>query len=141
MALRSSGYTVTEPIQINNFGYWVFVAPSNPDIRIANIKVQQPLQQNIAESFGSFKPLGSSKTIVVATSIYGVDGTYEFTIEGTAQWDSFYPVLTYQGVLLSIDPLGRQKYVRFVDRNWNELGNINNLIRQVKVTYYEVDAP
>jgi hypothetical protein len=99
------------------------------------------LNSTIVESYGVFKPLGASKTVVVSQSIYGVDGTYEFVTTGKTEWDKLYPVLTYQGTLHVHDPLGRQKYVRFVDRNWTESGNINSLVRRVKVTYFEVGAP
>ena len=141
MATISSGYTTSEPILIDNPAYWSFTAPENPTIKVNNIIVEQPLNQNIVESYGVFKPLGASKSVVISQSIYGVDGTYQITVQGETAWDELYPVLTYQGTLHVHDPLGRQKYVRFVDRSWTESGNINNLIRVVKVTYYEVDAP
>lgn len=141
MPTISSGYTTTEPIQIINPGDWNFVAPENPTIRAVGLKVQQPMNSVITESYGAFKPLGASKTIVVASSIYGVDGTYRFTTQGETEWAKLEAILLYQGTLHVHDPLGRQKYVRFVDRNYNESGPINNLIRQVTVTYFEVDAP
>lgn len=141
MAIRSSGYTVTEPIQIANAGIWSFTAPEDPTIRVTNISVQQPMKSDIVESYGVFKPLGGTKTVVIASSIYGVDGSYQITVQGETAWDALYPVLTYQGTLHVHDPLGRQKYVRFVDRTWTESGPIGNLIRDVKVNYYEVDAP
>ena len=141
MATISSAYTTSEPILIDNPAYWSFTAPESPTIKVTNIIVEQPLNQNIVESYGVFKPLGASKSVVISQSIYGVDGTYQITVQGETAWDALYPVLTYQGTLHVHDPLGRQKYVRFVDRSWTESGNINNLIRVVKVTYYEVDAP
>jgi hypothetical protein len=141
MAVLSSGYTVTEPIQIVNPAIWSFTAVQSPTTRVTQLRVQQPLNSSIVESYGVFKPLGASKTIVVATSIYGIDGSYEFTTQGETEWDNLYPVLTYQGILHVHDPLGRQKYVRFVDRTWTEVGDIDNLIRNAKVNYYEVEAP
>lgn len=141
MATISSGYTTTEPLQVTNPAKWTFVAPEDPTIRITNIDVQQPLNSTIVEAYGVFKPLGATKTVVVAQSIYGVDGTYRITVQGDDDWDDLYPVLTYQGTLHVHDPLGRQKYVRFVERRWNEQGPIGNLIRTVDVTYFEVDAP
>lgn len=141
MAVLSSGYTVTEPIQISNPAIWSFTAVQSPTTRVTELRVQQPLNSSIVESYGVFKPLGASKTIVVATSIYGIDGSYEFTTQGETEWDNLYPVLTYQGILHVHDPLGRQKYVRFVDRTWTEVGDIDNLIRNAKVNYYEVEAP
>ena len=141
MAILSSGYVSTEPIQITNPGVWSFTAIENPELKVRSLRVQQPLNSQIVESYGQFKPLGASKTIVVATSIYGIDGSYEFTTQGETEWDNLYPVLTYQGVLHVHDPLGRQKYVRFVDRTWTEVGPIGNLIRDAKVNYFEVGAP
>jgi hypothetical protein len=141
MAVLSSGYTTTEPIQITNPAEWSFTAVQSPNLRVRQLRVQQPLNSSIVESYGVFKPLGASKTIVVATSIYGIDGSYEFTTQGETEWNNLYPVLTYQGILHVHDPLGRQKYVRFVDRTWTEVGDINNLIRNAKVNYFEVEAP
>lgn len=141
MATISSGYTTTVPIQVDNPATWSFVAPEEPTIQITGIQVLQPLNSTIVESYGVFKPLGGSKTVVVAQSLYGVDGTYEFVTKGATEWDDLYPVLTYQGTLHVHDPLGRQKYVRFVERTWTESGKISNLIRRIKVTYYEVEKP
>ena len=141
MATISSGYTTTEPIQVDNPATWSFTAPENPTIQISGINVLQPLNSTVVESYGVFKPLGASKSVVVAGSVYGIDGTYEFTTKGDTEWDELYAVLTYQGTLHVHDPLGRQKYVRFVERNWTETGKIGSLIRRVKVTYFEVDKP
>jgi len=141
MAVLSSGYVSTEPIQITNPGIWSFTAIENPELKVRSLRVQQPLNSQIVESYGQFKPLGASKTVIIATSIYGIDGSYEFTTQGETEWDNLYPVLTYQGVLHVHDPLGRQKYVRFVDRTWTEVGPIGNLIRNAKVNYFEVGAP
>ena len=137
----SSGYQTSSAVQVLNPGYWVFLAPEKPSIKVENVAVQQPLTSNIVETYGTFKPLGASKTIVVAGSIYGVDGSYEITVQGETAWAALEAVLSYQGILHVHDPLGRQKYVRFVDRNYVESGPINNLIRTVKVNYFEVDAP
>jgi hypothetical protein len=141
MATISSGYTTTVPIQITNPTIWSSVAPEKPTIKAVGIDVLQPLNSTIVESYGVFKPLGASKTVIVSQSIYGVDGNYEFVTTGETEWNALYPLLTYQGTLHVHDPLGRQKYVRFVDRNWTESGNINALVRRVKVTYFEVSAP
>lgn len=141
MATISSSYTLSAPLLVNNPSTWSFVAPDDDTIKVVGIKVQQPLSQTIVEAYGVFKPLGASKSVVVSQSIYGVDGTYEITVQGENDWDELYPVLVYQGTLLVRDPLARLKYVRFVDRNWTESGKIGSLIRVVKVTYFEVDAP
>ena len=68
MATISSGYTTTVPIQVDNPATWSFVAPEEPTIQITGIQVLQPLNSTIVESYGVFKPLGGSKTVVVAQS-------------------------------------------------------------------------
>lgn len=141
MATISSGYTTSEPIQVTNPANWSFTAVEDPTIRVTDLQVDQPLTSQIVEAYGVFKPLGGNKTIVVAQSIYGVDGTYRIVTQGEAEWDELYPLLTYQGALHVHDPLGRQKYVRFVERKWTESGSIDNLIRTIDVTYFEVEAP
>lgn len=141
MSVISSGYTTTSPILVANAGIWSFTAVESPTLQVKQLRVQQPLSSSIVESYGVFKPLGASKTVVVATSIYGIDGSYEFTTQGEAEWNDLYPVLIYQGILHVHDPLGRQKYVRFVDRTFTELGSIGNLVRNAKVNYYEVESP
>lgn len=141
MPVISSGYTTTSPILVANAGIWSFTAVESPTLQVKQLRVQQPLASSIVESYGVFKPLGASKTVIVATSIYGIDGSYEFTTQGEDEFDDLFAVLIYQGILHVHDPLGRQKYVRFVDRTFTEVGPIDNLIRNVKVNYYEVEAP
>ena len=141
MATVSSSYATSSPVLVDKDNQWTFVAPENTSIYMTSVKVQQPLASQVVESYGVFKPLGASKSVVVAGSVYGIDGTYEFTTQGDAEWDELYTVLTYQGTLHVHDPLGRQKYVRFVDRTWNESGPLSNLVRVAKVTYFEVEAP
>jgi hypothetical protein len=141
MATVSSSYATSSPVLVDKDNQWTFVAPEKTSVYMTSVKVQQPLASQVVESYGVFKPLGASKSVVVAGSVYGIDGTYEFTTQGDAEWDELYTVLTYQGTLHVHDPLGRQKYVRFVDRTWNESGPLSNLVRVAKVTYFEVEAP
>ena len=141
MATVSSGFATSSPLLVDKDNQWTFVAPENTAIYMTSVKVQQPLSSQVVESYGVFKPLGASKTVVVAGSVYGIDGSYEFTTQGETEWDNLFPVLTYQGILHVHDPLGRQKYVRFVDRNITETGPIGNLIRNANVNYFEVGAP
>ena len=109
MAVLSSGFVLTEPIQVVNPAVWSFTAVESPTIAVRSLRVQQPLTSQIVESYGKFKPLGASKTVIVATSIYGVDGSYEFTTQGETEWNNLYPVLTYQGILHVHDPIGSSK--------------------------------
>lgn len=141
MPVISSAFTTIAPILVANAQVWSFTAVESPALQVKQLRVQQPLASSIVESYGIFKPLGASKSVVVATSIYGIDGSYEFTTQGEKEFNDLFPILTFQGTLHVHDPLGRQKYVRFVDRTFTEVGPINNLIRNIKVNYYEVEAP
>lgn len=141
MATVSSGFILSSPILIDKDNQWTFVAPENTDIYMTSVKVQQPLSSQVVESYGVFKPLGASKSVVVAGSVYGIDGSYEFTTVGETEFNTLFAILTFQGTLHVHDPLGRQKYVRFVDRSFTESGPIGNLVRVTKVTYFEVEAP
>jgi hypothetical protein len=141
MATVSSGYVSSAPVIVTNPLVWKFISPENSSIVFTSAKVRQPLQQEITEQQGVFRPLGNSKAVVVSGSMYGVDGTYEITSVGETEWASLYAVLTFQGALIVLDPIGRQKYVRFTTRNWTESGIITNLLRLVKVQYVEVSAP
>ena len=137
----TSAYVTSAPLTVSIAGTWIFVAPANTAIRLVTMAVRQPLASRIVETTGTFKPLGGNKTIVVATSQYGIDGDYEFTLKGETDWAALYPLLKYQGTLWVQDPLGRQKYVRFLTRDWTEEGPITGLIRKIKISYVEVSAP
>lgn len=141
MATLSSGYTSTEPISISNAGVWSFVAPENSSIRMTNVRVLQPLEENIDEAIGIFEPLGGDHKIAVSSAVYGVDGTYEIICQGETEWASVKALLQYQGTLYVQDPLGNQKYVRFTTRNTIIKGKITSLIRNSKIGYIEVGAP
>jgi hypothetical protein len=141
MAVVSSGYSTTSPLTTTNPLVWQFIAVQNPAIQIQGIYVTQPLEQTVVESRGVFRPLGRSKAIVVAGSQYGLDGKYKIIVKGETDWANAYQVVTYQGVLLVRDPLGRQKYIRTTDKSWTESGNISALIREIDINYVEVDAP
>lgn len=139
--LVSSNYASSSPVQVSNAIIWRFVAPEDPTIAFSSARVRAPLQQEITEQVGVFRPLGRGKAVVVSGSMYGVDGTYEITTVGETEWASLETLLEYQGALLVQDPLGRQKYVRFTERKWTETGLLSRITREVKITYVEVSAP
>jgi hypothetical protein len=120
---------------------WRFVAPESPTVVFTSARVRAPLEQEITEQVGVFRPLGRGKAVVVSGSLYGVDGRYEITTIGETEWASLEALVKYQGTVLVQDPLGRQKYVRFINRKWTEVGLLGNLNRQVKIDYVEVSAP
>lgn len=141
MAIISSAYTTPVQINIANTNTWSFVAPNDPTVKVSGVRVQVPLQSKVTEQLGVFRPLGRSKAVVVATGIFGTDGSYQFTTVGDDEWDELLPLVNYQGTFYVTDPLGRSKYVRFTERQYTEQGPLTNLRRILNVTYLEVDNP
>jgi hypothetical protein len=141
MSVISSAYTSPVQINIANNNLWSFVAPNDPTVKVTGVTVRVPLQSKVTEQLGVFRPLGRSKAVVVATGIFGTDGTYVFTTQGDTQWNNLLPLVNYQGSFFVTDPLGRSKYVRFVERSYTELGPLDNLRRELTVNYLEVDNP
>ena len=141
MAVRASSYSTLVPVTIIDEERWTFVAPNDPTIRVDSLKVLLPHVQERTEQVGIYRPLGRTKAVVISSAISGNDGTYEFVTTTSDEWDDLFVVLTYQGVIFVIDPLGRTKYVRFLTRRWRETGPVDNLQRFVTVDYVEVDEP
>jgi hypothetical protein len=55
--------------------------------------------------------------------------------------DEFYPLLTYQGIILVQDPFGNQKYIRITSRTWSAASQSNGVIyRDIDLAYVEVDG-
>jgi hypothetical protein len=141
MATVSSSFTATVPVSIASRVEWTFVAPDDPTIKVTGVTVKIPLNSQVTESVGIFRPLGREKAVVVGTTIFGIDGEYEFFTVGDTEWTALEPLMTYQGSFFVTDPIGRSKYVRFTSRNLTEEGPSGNLRRRLRVSYVEVDAP
>ena len=56
----------------------------------------------------------------------------------TAMSAALDALLKYQGALLVQDPIGRQKYIRIIDRPWDEHAQGTALRQVVTVKYVEV---
>jgi hypothetical protein len=48
--------------------------------------------------------------------------------------------MIHQGVLLVQDPTGRQKYIRVVNRSWNEAYSAGRIVREVSFDFVEVEG-
>ena len=98
-----------------------------------------------AESNAVFRPLNSTKSVVVAGAMTGDDGTIEWTTSTDSQWQTVYDLLTYQGPLRISSPFnsvdgGPETYVvRLTSRNWNPDGTPNGPVRRVTANFVEVD--
>lgn len=98
-----------------------------------------------AESNAVFRPLNSTKSVVVAGEMTGDDGTIEWTTSTDSQWQTVYDLLTYQGPLRISSPFksvdgGPETYVvRLTSRNWNPDGTPLGPVRRVTANFVEVD--
>ena len=121
-------------------GTWWFKAIDNPALNLGSVRVLKDIDVNIQEPNTIFRPLGSNRPIVIAGPIQGEDGTYNIKTLNETEWDNFLPLLNYQGVLLVQDPLGNQKYIRLVSRDWIAETQSGSIYREINAGYVEVDA-
>ena len=119
---------------------WWFKAIDNPALNLGSVRVLKDIDVNIQEPNTIFRPLGSNRPVVIAGPIQGEDGTYNVKTLNETEWDNFLPLLNYQGVLLVQDPLGNQKYIRLVSREWIAETQSGSIYREINAGYVEVDA-
>lgn len=141
MSVRASGYSTTVPVSVVDENRWTFISPTDPTIRVDGIKVLLPVDQEVTEQIGMYRPLGRSSAVVVTSAISGDDGRYIFMVTSDSEWTNVYALIRYQGTIFVIDPIGRTKYVRFLTRRWTEEGPVSKLRRRVTIDYVEVDEP
>lgn len=122
-----------------NDGQWWIKAIAAPSYNLARVKVRGPLASNADQSVGVFRPLGRNTPIVTSGDIYGLDGTYVLMFTTDTEWEAAQSILfNYAGNVCVQDPFGGQKIVRFVSREVDEDGTVNNPRRIVTVGYIEV---
>jgi hypothetical protein len=99
-----------------------------------------------AESNATFRPLGSTKSVVVAGDMTGDDGTLTWITSTAEQWKTVKALLTYQGVLRVTSPFtqyagGNESWViRLTSRDWNPTGTLTNPLTTANASFVEVDA-
>lgn len=122
-----------------NDGNWWIKALGSPTLNIGNVNVQGPIQENVTQSVGVFRPLGRSTPVVVSGEIYGSDGDYSILLVGEDEWDAAQGILFgFTGNVCVQDPFGNQKIVRLVSRTIQEEGTRANPRRTVTIGYVEV---
>ena len=108
---------------------------------MGSVRVLAQLDTNIEEPNTVFRPLGSTRPIVVAGPLQGEDGIYSIKTVTEAEWDDLYPLITYQGTILVQDPQGNQKYIRVTSRTFSAESKSNGVIyRDLDLAYVEVDG-
>jgi len=135
-----SAYSTIQQVLITNDETWWFKVIDDPTINLGDVRVLAQLDTNIEEPNTVFRPLGSTRPIVVAGPIQGEDGIYSIKTLTEAEYDAFYPVMVYQGTILVQDPAGNQKYVRITSRTFAAESKQGGVIyRDIDLAYVEVD--
>jgi len=135
-----SAWGTVQQVLITNDDTWWFKVIEDPDLNLGSIRVLKELDVEIEEPNTIFRPLGSTRPIVVAGPLQGEDGGYVIKTVTETEWDNFYPILTHQGTILVQDPYGNQKYVRIVSRDWTAETQAGEVYRDIQIRYVEVDA-
>jgi hypothetical protein len=135
-----SDWCTPQQILITNDSTWWFKAVVAPSYNSGSIRVLKQLDVTIEEPNTIFRPLGSSRPIVVAGPLQGEDGSYEIKTISSAEYTSLSRILNYQGTLLIQDPFGNQKYIRLTSRDYSA-ETINGIIhRNFKLGYVQVSS-
>ena len=135
-----SAFSTAQQVLITNDETWWFKAVTDPDINLGGIRVLAELDTTIEEPNIIFRPLGATRPIVVAGPLQGEDGIYSIKTITETEWDDFYNLFSYQGIILVQDPFGNQKYIRVIARTWAAASQANGIIyRDIDLAYVEVD--
>lgn len=135
-----SAYSTVQQVLITNDETWWFKAIDDPDINLGSIRVLAQLDTTIEEPNTVFRPLGSTRPIVVAGPLQGEDGIYSIKTITEDEWDDLYLLISYQGTILVQDPQGNQKYIRVTARTFSAESKAGGVIyRDLDLAYVEVD--
>jgi hypothetical protein len=136
-----SDWSTVQQVLITNDQTWWFKAVEEPAYNVGDIRVLAQLDTTIEEPNTVFRPLGATRPIVVAGPLQGEDGIYSIKTLTEAEYDSFYPLMTYQGTVLVQDPAGNQKYIRITSRTWAAESKQDGVIyRDIDLAYVEVSS-
>jgi hypothetical protein len=98
-----------------------------------------------AEANATFRPLGSTKSVVVAGDMTGDDGTLTWIASNAAAFTTVKSLLTYQGVLRVTSPFtksagGNESWViRLTSRDWKPSGTLTNPVTTANASFVEVN--
>lgn len=136
-----SAFSIIQQVLITNDQTWWFKVIDEPEYNIGDVRVLAQLDTSIEEPNTIFRPLGSTRPIVVAGPLQGEDGIYSIKTLTEAEYDEVYLVMTHQGTILVQDPTGYQKYIRITSRTFAAESKQGGVIhRDIDLAYVEVDA-
>jgi len=100
---------------------------------------------NRAEANAVFRPLGSTKAVVISGDMTGDDGTLTWITSNRSSWETVKNLLTYQGPMRVTSPFtyaagGNESWViRLISRDWNPTGSTAVPVTSVNAAFVEVD--
>lgn len=125
-------------VMITQDGNWWLKAVDKPALNTSAVRVLDGLEEEVQEDVGIFRPIGRSRAVVIAGSLYGQDGSYRVVTLSDAEWAPIKAIINYQGTLLVQDPFGDQKYIRITSRAFNTTGAATAPRREASIGYVEV---
>lgn len=93
---------------------------------------------DIEENVGVYRPLGSTKSVVIHGVLSGQDGTYRFVVDSTTKRDTLLSLVNSQQTICVVSPLNEIKYVRIVGRHFTLAGISNAPTYSFEIQYVEV---
>ena len=125
-------------VLVTNDGTWWLKAITEPTLNTGSLNITTPLNVTVTEPFTVFKPLGKNLPVIVSGLIGGEDGSYRIITKNDSEWSAVEAILLHQGILLSQDPSGRQRYIRVTQRSWVESYSAGRITREAVVEFVEV---
>ena len=142
-ALNPSGNvtSVTEstPVAVTADGQWWLKAVADPTLNTVATPLNK-LDIKVDSDVGVFRPLDGDTAIVVSGAVGGLDGSYDFHTSTEVEWAALKPILWHPGTVLVQDSLGRQKYLRWTERDSSETSAAGEVRRTTTVSYIEVGS-
>jgi hypothetical protein len=98
-----------------------------------------------AEANAVFRPLGSTKAVVISGDMTGDDGSLTWTTSNRAAWETVKNLLTYQGPMRVTSPFtyaagGNESWViRLTSRDWSPTGSTAIPVTTANAAFVEVN--
>lgn len=135
----ASTWSTSALVAITQDGKWWFKSIDTPALNTSAVRVLNGLDEDQPEDLGVFRPIGRTRAVVLAGSLYGLDGSYRIVTLSPEEWVTMYAIIKHQGTLLVQDPFGSQKYIRIISRAFNTTGAASVPRREATIGYVEVE--
>lgn len=107
-------------------------------VNLSNAKVTRH-DTEVVESVGVFRPIGSTRPVVISGDLYGQDGSMSIMATSTSEWSSLEAVLQGQAPITLHDPWGGEWLIRVIDRSWRKSGTAAQPVWEAEATFVHVN--